>query len=748
MATATVEQKKSATRTEDLPVTGMSCAACAVSVESMLQTQPGVQKASVNYASQSVQVEYAPQEVSLEELQKVVQSIGYDLVIEKSAATQEALEEAKEQAYQQLKQRTIWAAALSLPVAVLGMFFHHLPGVNWIMLALTLPVVVWFGRSFYVNAWRQAKHGQANMDTLVAVSTGTAFLFSAFNTLYPQFFLERGLEPHVYYEAATVIIAFILIGKLLEERAKSRTGTAIKKLMGLQPKTVKALRNGKEVELPIEQVQKGEVLLIRPGEKMPVDGHVAAGSSYVDESMLSGEPVPVLKEADAKVFSGTLNQKGSLQIVADRVGSETVLAQIIKVVQQAQGSKAPVQQLTDKVAGIFVPVVIGIALLSFAAWYFLAPEHQFTQALLSFITVLIIACPCALGLATPTAIMVGVGKGAENGILIKDAASLEQAHRLNAIVLDKTGTITKGRPEVTELHWLSPQEQAQLEPVLLAIETQSEHPLAEAVVRHLRAKGTLASEIDGFNSLTGRGVEARVGAQQFTLGSPQLLEERQISVPPAAAAMAEEWQANAQTVIYFVRNQELLAVLAIADAIKETSAEAINELGQMGLEVHMLTGDNTRTAAAVAQQVGIRHFKAEVKPTDKGAYIKQLQAQGRKVGMVGDGINDSEALALADVGIAMGRGTDIAMDVADLTLMHSDLLHLGRAIRLSRATVRTIRQNLFWAFIYNLIGIPVAAGVLFPLWGFRLDPMLAGAAMALSSVSVVTNSLRLKNAKL
>ncbi|GAB2529444.1 heavy metal translocating P-type ATPase [Rufibacter soli] len=743
----TIQKDKKAIK-DTFPVEGMTCAACAGSVESMLQAQPGVQSAAVNFAGKTVLVEYAPG-TDLNKLQQALQSVGYDMLIQKEEATPEAKEAREQEAYAAIKHKTIWAVALSIPVAIIGMFFHKMPYGNWIMLALTIPVVFWFGRNFFVNAVKQARHGKANMDTLVALSTGIAFLFSVFNTVYPGFFLSRGLEPHVYFEAATVIIAFILLGKLLEERAKSRTSGAIKKLMGLQPKSVKALRNGQEMELPIEQVLVGDVLLIRPGEKIPVDGRVLSGSSYLDESMISGEPIPVQKSANDQVFTGTINQKGSLQISAEKVGSETLLAQIIKLVQEAQGSKAPVQKLTDKIAGIFVPIVIVIALLSFAGWYFLDGDNNVTHGLLALITVLIIACPCALGLATPTAIMVGVGRGAEQGILIKDAESLELAHKLTAVVLDKTGTITKGKPEVTELQWTVPQTaQGELATVLLALENQSEHPLAEAVSKYLKEQGVQPAALEHFESITGRGVQAQYLGHTFWLGNEKLMQENNLQFGADLEKTAQKLKAQAQTVVFAGTQGQVVALIAIADAIKDTSAQAIKDLQNLGLQVYMLTGDNAQTAAAVAQQVGLQHYKAEVMPQDKGDFVQELQRQGHVVGMVGDGINDSQALALADVGIAMGRGTDIAMDVAKITLMHSDLRAIPKAIKLSKATVRTIHQNLFWAFIYNVIGIPVAAGLLYPIWGFLLDPMIAGAAMALSSVSVVTNSLRLRTLKL
>mgnify|MGYP002777708627 CR=1 FL=1 len=757
METSVLEPKKSAPKLasgatrQTFPVLEMTCAACAVSVESILQHTPGVRSAAVNYANQSVAVEFDPNAITPEGLQTAVRGIGYDLVVEAEdphrANVWQVQAEAQRRHYEALKKRTLWAGVLSVPVVVLGMFFMNAPYVNWVMMALSAPVVFGLGRSYFVNAFKQARHGKANMDTLVALSTGIAFLFSAFNTIYPEFWHQRGLHPHVYFEAAAVVIAFISLGKLLEERAKSNTTSALKKLMGLQPKTVRIVEGDVEREIPAADVRVGQVLLVRPGEKIPVDGYLVAGRSFVDESTISGEPVPVEKEEGAAVFAGTLNQKGSFRFVAEKVGGQTVLAQIIRAVQEAQGSKAPVQKLVDKVAGIFVPVVIGIALLTFAAWLLFSGENALTHALLTSVTVLVIACPCALGLATPTAIMVGVGKGAENNILIKDAESLELGYRVSAVVLDKTGTITQGKPTVTNLHWETPDAQA-LQPVLLALEAQSEHPLAEAVVRFLKKESTSVAPVEGFESLTGRGVTARWQGQSYVVGNQKLLAERGIELPTQARGEAERWQTEAKTVVFFANEKQVLAVLAIADPVKATSKAAVEALQRRGVEVYMLTGDNPQTASAVAGQVGIRHFRAEVLPAGKAAFVQELQGKGKVVAMVGDGINDSQALAQADVSVAMGHGSDIAMDVAKMTLITSDLGLLPRALRLSRRTVRTIRQNLFWAFIYNLIGIPIAAGLLYPVNGFLLNPMLAGAAMALSSVSVVTNSLRLRSLKL
>lgn len=733
---------------KNFPVTGMTCAGCAVSVESMLKSTSGVIDAGVNFANQTAWAEYNGQETNPAELQKVIRGIGYDLIIDTENAT-EKQEEIQLKHYQQIKQSAIWASILSLPVVLIGMFFMDMPYGTWISMALTAPVLFWFGRNFFINAWKQAKHGKANMDTLVALSTGMAFAFSAFNTIYPEFWLNRGLHPHVYYEAASVIIAFILLGKLLEERAKSNTSSAIKKLIGLQPKTVWIIKDGKEEEIAIASVEKNSIILQRPGEKVAVDGTVISGSSYVDESMITGEPIPVQKQKDDQVFAGTVNQKGSFQFKAEKVGSDTLLAHIIKMVQEAQGSKAPVQKLVDKIAGIFVPVVIGISLLTFTTWMLAGGENAFTHALLTSVTVLVIACPCALGLATPTAIMVGVGKGAENNILIKDAESLEIAHRVNAVILDKTGTITEGKPAVTSFDWSTAAENNDAyKSILYSLEIQSEHPLAEAVVNKLKDDDVSGVELVAFESITARGVKGAFNERMYYAGNKKLILENNIRLNEALAKKADLLQQQANTVIYFADQQSVLAVIAIADQVKETSALAIKRLQQMGIDVFMLTGDNEQTAAAVAKEVGIKDYRAEVLPSDKADFIKKLQSRGKVVAMVGDGINDSHALAQADVSIAMGKGSDIAMDVAKMTLITSDLQSIPKALKLSKRTVQTIKQNLFWAFIYNLIGIPLAAGVLYAYNGFLLDPMIAGAAMALSSVSVVSNSLRLKAANL
>ncbi len=744
----TKEKKTKKGVKESFPVTGMTCASCAASVESVLKHTEGVFDANVNFANSSVLVEY-DEGLNPNQLQNALREVGYDIIIDAEDPS-EVQQELQQKHYQDIKSRTIWSAILTLPIFVLGMFYMQWEPGKWISLVLAFPILFWFGRSFFINALKQAKHGKANMDALVALSTGIAFLFSVFNTFFSEFWLIRGIEPHVYYEAATVIITFISLGKLLEEKAKSNTSSAIKKLMGLQPKTLKIIENGEEKEIPISSVQVGQTILVRPGEKIPVDGEVSKGSSYVDESMITGEPVPVQKSQGEKVFAGTVNQKGSFQFTAEKVGGETLLSQIIKMVQQAQGSKAPVQKLVDKIAGIFVPVVLGISIVTFIVWMSVGGDNAFSQALLTSVAVLVIACPCALGLATPTAIMVGIGKGAENNILIKDAESLELGHKVNAVILDKTGTITEGKPLVTDILWKDKlQNQKEYKKILLAIEAQSEHPLAEAVVNHLKEENIEQAEITSFESITGKGVKAQQqNGSKYYVGNHKLMVEKDIQIDATLMQTAESLEEKAKTVIFFGNEDQVLAILAIADKIKETSKKAIAMLQERGIEVYMLTGDNNKTALAVANQVGITNYQGEVMPSDKAAFVEKLQADGKIVAMVGDGINDSHALAQANVSIAMGKGSDIAMDVAKMTLITSDLQSIPKALELSKRTVLGIRQNLFWAFIYNIIGIPIAAGVLYPLNGFLLDPMIAGAAMAFSSVSVVANSLRLKRVKL
>ena len=728
------------------PVMGMHCAACANNVEKIVKKQEGVEDASVNLAAAVLTVDFNSDVVSPEQLKDAVMKIGFDLIIDEDNSMEEQ-EEAEHSYYEQLQRKTVVAWIFALPVAFMGMFFMDFPGINWWMLVLSLPVLFYSGHAFYVNAWKQAKHFTSNMDTLVALSTSIAFLFSLFNTLYPQFWYEQGLEPHVYYEAATVIIAFVLVGKLMEEKAKGKTSMAIRKLMGLQPKTARILRDGKEEDILISELKKGDKVSVRSGERVPVDGLIVEGDTFIDESMISGEPIPVEKKLNDKVLAGTINQNGAFVMSAEKVGRETVLAQIIRMVQEAQGSKAPVQRIVDKVTAVFVPTVLAIAILTFMVWMIVGGVDDFSYAMLSAVSVLVIACPCALGLATPTALMVGIGKGAEAHILIKDAVALEQMRKVDTVVLDKTGTVTEGRPTVTGwLHdagWVN-----EHKGILYAAELKSEHPLALAIVEELKKDGNKPAIIDSFESRTGRGIVVTRGGKTYWAGSHRLLNDFGAKVSDLLKSMVEEYERSGKSLVYFGEESTLLAVIVISDKVKPTSIQAVKQMQAEGKYVVLLTGDGHLTAQNVAGEINANRFIAEALPDDKENVIKELQREGRVVAMVGDGINDSQALARADVSIAMGKGTDIAMDVAMVTLMTSDLLLLPKAFKLSRKTVRLIHQNLFWAFIYNLIGIPIAAGILFPMYGILLNPMIASAAMACSSVSVVLNSLSLNWRKL
>ena len=726
------------------PVLGMSCASCAARVDKTLNGLPGVYQATVNYATAVAQVEYNPEICSDATLQSAVQDAGYDLLVDTGEDVADKAEEIRLTRYRKIKRRTAAALLLSLPIMVISMFFEDISSLKYVLWILATPVVFGLGREFYINAWRQLKHGTSNMDTLVAVSTGIAYTFSVFNLLFPDFWLSRGIEPHIYFEAASVIIAFILLGRLLEERAKQNTSSAIKKLIGLQPKTVTIIVDSDERTVPITAVQKGDTILVKPGERIAVDGMVVTGESYVDESMLNGEPVPMHKQSGEKVFAGTINQKGTFRFIADKIGSDTMLAQIIRMVQDAQGSKAPVQKLVDRIARFFVPAIISISIIAFVAWIFLAPTNGFTNGLLAMVTVLIIACPCALGLATPTAIMVGIGKGAEKGILIKDAQSLEIAPKIDTIILDKTGTITAGHPIVIESLWENGFEHSRK--ILYSLEKLSEHPLSDAVVNTLQNEKEIS--IDKFENVPGKGVKGIVGNQTYYAGNLSLLNDNHITIASHLQELANKWTQEAKTLVWFADSTQAIAAIALTDEIKQTSAQAISQLQEMGVEVHMLTGDNAISAQAISRKVGINHYKAGVLPNEKAQFIKELQANGKKVGMVGDGINDSAALAQANLSIAMGQGSDIAVDTAMATILSSDLLKIPETIRLSQLTIKTIYQNLFWAFIYNLIGIPIAAGIFYSVNGFLLNPMWASAAMAFSSVSVVLNSLRLKRKRI
>lgn len=727
-------------KSRTFPVLEMSCAVCAARVEKIIAAQAGVEKAVVNFAAATVTVTYDDSLTSPDMLQRAVRQGGYDLVVEDGPNSTDEAEVCRRKSYHRLRRRAGWAVVLAVPLIVTGMFFMHRSWSGVVTCLLATPIVFGLGRDFFTGAWKQLRHRSANMDTLVAISTGTAYFFSLFNLLFPDFWRSRGLEPHVYFEASGVVVAFILLGRMLEERAKAGTSSAIRRLMGFQPKTVTLIDDDdREQVVPIEQIRPGCLVLVRPGERVAVDGVVVGGHSYVDESMLSGEAIAVEKKPGEKVFAGTINQKGSFRFRAQEVGTGTVLSQIIRLVQEAQGSKAPVQRLVDRVAAVFVPAILSVAVLTFIVWINLSPDHGFTYGLLAAVTVMVIACPCALGLATPTAIMVGIGKGADMGILVKNAESLEMARKIDTVVLDKTGTITEGRPCVTDTvvanGGVLPAE------ALCSLEKLSEHPLAEAITAHLRCQTT---DVENFESLSGRGVRGSIGGKLYMAGNLRLLRENGVDIGEELIERAQAFAREAKTMVWFADEKRAIALLAVSDRVKATSATAVARLKEMGLDVCMLTGDNAATAAAIARQTGIDLYEAEMLPAGKADFIKKLQADGKKVAMAGDGINDSAALAQADLGFAMGQGSDVAMDVAQITIMSSDPVRIADAIRLSAKTVRTIRQNLFWAFIYNIVSVPVAAGILYPLGGFLLNPMIAGAAMAMSSVSVVANSLRLK----
>lgn len=723
------------------PVVGMHCAACAARINKVLGKQAGVVECSVNLAANNVSLKYNSTVTTAENLAEAVDRMGFRLIVDSGGET-EAESEGKKR-YKKLKTNTLWAILLSFPIVLLSMVFMNVPYANEIMALLATPVVLYFGRGFFVNAWKQLKQKSANMDTLVALSIGVAYLFSLFNMLYPEFWLKRGVQPHVYFEASSVIVAFILLGRTLEEKAKGNTTTAIKKLIGLAPKTAMLVSDdGSMNEVVIETIKVGDLIAVRPGEKIPVDGVVESGTSYVDESMLSGEAVPVSKTVDGTVYAGTINQKGSFKFRATKVGSDTMLAMIIRMVQEAQGSKAPIQRIVDKVAGVFVPVIVSIAMLSMILWIALGGDDGVVHGILAFVTVVIIACPCALGLATPTAIMVGIGKGAENGILIKDAKSLEVAKNIDVVVLDKTGTITEGHPEVADV---VPAEGIDIDAVANAVyslESQSEHPLAEAIVMHFKMADAQLLEVRQFESVAGHGVEGVVAGRPYYVGNAKYLRSKGVKLESYLETRANELEQAAMTVVWVSDDERSLGIISVVDKVKQSSVEAVSRLHDMGITIYMLTGDNRATAEAVASQVGIQYYKASVLPQGKAEFIKKMQQEGHCVAMVGDGINDSAALAQADIGIAMGRGSDIALDISKMAIVKNDLTKIPQAIKLSKRIVRTIHQNLFWAFVYNMIGVPVAAGILFPINGFLLNPMIAGAAMAMSSVSVVTNSLQ------
>jgi P-type Cu+ transporter len=751
-----------------IPIGGISCASCVATIEGALRLTSGVVSATVNFATNAATVEFAPATVTVGELRHAIRDAGYEpleIAVGDSPADHE--QAAREREIRALRRKFVTGVALTVPV-LLGSMHHWLPwspGIlrnPWVLLLLTTPVQFWVGAHFYRGAWAALRHKTSDMNTLIAVGTSAAYFYSLVMTIAPEFFQARGIAPAVHYETAAVIITLILLGRLLEAMAKGRTSQAMKRLMGLRAKTARVVRSGTETDIPVDEVRIGDLVVVRPGEKIPVDGVVREGSSAVDESMLTGESLPVDKKPGDPVIGATLNKTGAFRFEATKVGRDTVLAQIIRLVEEAQGSKAPIQRVADYVASIFVPTVIGIAGLTFLAWWILGPKPAFLFAMLNFVAVLIIACPCSLGLATPTAIMVGTGKGAELGILIRSGESLETAHKVRTVVLDKTGTLTKGEPQVTDIvptadcrvPGVGPKTAdvgprtldaaaAELLRLAASLERDSEHPLGAAIVRRAKGEAVTLSDVEGFEAVPGHGVRGKVDRRMILLGTRRFLAESGIEVGEFAGA-AETLAAQGKTPMFVAVDGRAAGLIAVADTLKESSARAVQALRRLGLEVIMITGDNRRTATAIATQAGIDRVLAEVLPERKAEEIRKLQAHGKVVAMIGDGINDAPALAQADVGIAIGTGTDVAMEASDITLIRGDLTSAVTAIQLSQRTMRTIKQNLFWAFIYNILGIPLAAGALYPFFGLLLDPMVASAAMALSSVSVVSNSLRLR----
>lgn len=730
------------TITRDYPVFGMTCATCAINVEKALQKQTGVETASVNLAANQVHVVFQAG-VTPAQLQNAVRNAGYDMDVSEQI-DYAATEERRAAELQSQKRKLVVAILFSIPVLLFGMVWHHSFYGRWISMMLSGFVVFYLGRQFFVSAYKQLINSQLGMDVLVAVSTGVSWCMSAINTIYPTWLTSKGFAADVYFESAAVVVTFVMLGKYLEEQAKSGAAGAIKKLMSLQPDTITVIRGGVEVTVKEAEVLVNEVMLVKPGERIAADGVVAEGESYVDESMINGEPLPTTKHPGMQVFAGTINQNGMLKITITCTGKQTLLQQIVRAVQQAQSSKPPVQQLVDRVAAVFVPAVMLISVLTFLLWYFIGGSSYLVHGIVSSVTVLVVACPCALGLATPTALMAGIGRAAESGVLIREITALEQISSIDVVLLDKTGTITTGKPSVVADVWLI-ENKGNYPHILRAIESLSEHPLAGAVAKYFQAN-QLPFTVTEFKSITGKGISAVVDGSTYYIGSERLMQEKLVWVTPDALQSANTYRGEGATVIFFARNNDLLAYIAIADPIKDSSLEAIQHLKQHH-RVIMLTGDDQITASSTAHKVGIDEFHSGMMPAGKAQFVNSIKAENLRVMMVGDGINDSEALALADVSMAMGNGADLAMSVADITLLSNDLAAIRKAMKISVGILSTIRINLFWAFIYNLIGIPIAAGLLFPLWGIQMNPMVAGAAMAFSSVSVVLNSLRLRYRK-
>jgi len=738
-----------------LPVHGMSCASCVKKVESALSGLEGVIKASVNFATERASVQYIPGTVSLDDFKKAVKDAGYEILDTGQVEKEDVVDQeraAREAEFKKLKRKFIAGLVLVIPVLLLA--YWKTLGLNrlydlsretnfYLQLIFQTPIQFWVGWRFYTGAWKSAKHNSADMNTLIAVGTSAAYLYSVMAMFFPNLFSAQGLAPDVYFDTAGAIVVLILLGRLLEARAKGQTSEAIKKLIGLQAKTARVVWNGQEEDIPIEEVEIGDRVVVRPGEKIPVDGIVKEGHSAVDESMVTGESIPVEKHAGDEVIGATINKTGTFNFEATKIGKDTMLSQIVKMVEEAQGSKPPIARLADIIAGYFVPAVIGIAVITFAVWYFFGPVPALTYAVLNFVAVLIIACPCALGLATPTSIMVGTGKGAESGVLIRGGEALETAHKLKAIVLDKTGTLTEGKPSVTDIAVFGGFKEEEVLRFSASAEKGSEHPLGEAIVNQALERNLSLVAPENFNAIAGHGIEATIEGKSVLLGNVKLMQDRGIPLKELEVK-ADEFSNQGKTPMFVAVDNKPAGIVAVADTLKENSKAAVEALHRMGIEVAMITGDNKRTADAIAKQIGIDRVLAEVLPDGKADEVKKLQAEGKKVAMVGDGINDAPALAQADVGIAIGTGTDVAMEAADITLISGDLRGVLTAIALSRATIRNIKQNLFWAFAYNTILIPVAAGVLFPFFGILLNPIFAAAAMGLSSVTVVSNALRLR----
>ncbi len=730
------------------PISGMHCASCAVNIQRKLRKTKGVETANVNYANEQATVEYDDAQCSERDVDKAISAIGYTAHIGAQNG-EDIIAQERERELKELKQKLLYSSVFTA-LLLIGAMVPFAPAFlknMWVMWLLSTPVQFWIGWQYYRSAWSGLKNRTANMDTLIALGTSVAYFFSVISLLFMEFFRSAGIEVHVYFEVSATIITLILLGKFLELRAKGQTSEAIKKLLDLQAKMAHVIRDGQELELPIEQVVKGDHLRVLPGEKVPLDGIIIKGETAIDESMVTGESLPVEKNIHDKVIGATINQSGVFEMVAEKVGSETMLAQIIELVKQAQGSRAPIQKLSDTVASYFVPAVIMISLATFLVWFLIGPEPRLMHALVSMISVLIIACPCALGLATPTSIMVGVGKGAQNGILVKDAEALEVASKVNTMLFDKTGTLTEGKPVVQERAFIDNVDQNYVDSLIYSLEKNSHHPLATAVVQFLEKHSQLR-EVQHFRDLSGLGVKAVIDGHEVLIGTRTLMEQEQVTLSTKLDEVAKTWRTKAWTVSYVAVVQKHVALIGIADTLKTAAPKTIQQLQNMGVTPIMMTGDNQQTALAIAKQAGITEVIAEVLPQDKEAHVTRLKKTGKVVAMVGDGINDAPALAAADVGMAMGGGTDVAIESAGITLLRSDIVLVPAALQLSKATMRNIRQNLGWAFGYNLVLVPVAMGVLYPLLHVQLNPMLASAAMALSSVSVVSNALRLKQVRL